>query len=73
MVKRRDVSFEHHPVLSRANGPGVIDRWSQTWSEAIRYHSLPKVRVAWRIGLKPPVERLRSNEACAIHDLHESK
>ena len=45
--------FEHHPVLSRANVQRVINRWSQTWSEAIRYHSVPKIRVAWRIGLKP--------------------
>ena len=65
--------FEHHPVLSRANVQGVINRWSQSWSEAIKYHSIPKVRVAWRIGLKPPVVRLRSNAARAIQNLREMK
>ena len=65
--------FEHHPVLSRANVQRVINRWSQTWSEAIRYHSIPKLRVAWRIGLKPLVVRLRSKAARAIQNLRESK
>ena len=65
--------FEHHPVLSRANVQRVINRWSQTWSEAIRYHCIPNVRVAWRIGLKPLVVRLRSNAARAIQNLRESK
>ena len=63
--------FEHHPVLSRAIVQRVINRWSQTWSEAIKYHSIEKVRVAWRIGLKPLVVRLRSNAARAIQNLHE--
>ena len=65
--------FEHHPALSRANVQRVINRWSQTWSEAIRYHSIPKVGVAWRIGLKPLVVRLRSNAARAIQNLRLSK
>ena len=38
--------FEHHPVLSRANVQGVINRWSQTCSEAISNHNTPKVRVS---------------------------
>ena len=65
--------FEHYPVLSRANVQRVINRWSQTWSEAIRYHSSPNVRVAWRIRMKPLVVRLRSNAARVIQNLRESK
>ena len=33
--------FERYPVLSRANVQGVIERWNQTWSEAIRHHNIP--------------------------------
>ena len=65
--------FEHHLVLSRANVQGVSNRWSRTWSEAIRYHNIPKVRVAWRSGLKPLVVRLRSNAARATQNMRESK
>ena len=64
--------FEHHLLLSRANAQGVIDGWSQTWSEGIRQHNIPKVRVAWRIGLTPLVVRLRSNAARAIQNLRKS-
>ena len=64
--------FEHHLVLSRANVQGVINRWSQTWSEAIRHHNVPRVRVAWRIGLRPLVVRFRSNAARAIQNLRKS-
>ena len=64
--------FEHHPVLSRANVQGVIDRWSRTWSEAVRHRSISKVRAAWRIGLKLLVVRLRSNAARAFQNLRKS-
>ena len=61
--------FEHHPVLSRAHVQGVIERWSQTWSEAIRHHKSPGVRVAWKFCLKHLVVRLRLNAARAVQDL----
>ena len=60
---------EHHPVLSRANVQGVIERWSQTLSEAIRHYNIPRIRVAWRIGLKPLVVRLRSKASRVIQNL----
>ena len=52
---------EDRPVLSLANVQGVIERSGTTIFQ--------KIRVAWRICLKPLVVLLRSNAARAIQNL----
>ena len=60
---RRGVSFEYHPVLSRANLQSAVDSWSVNWAAAFEHHGFPSARIAWKLSLKPLVVRLR---ACAM-------
>ena len=67
-------AFGHHPVRSRANVQRVIDRWSQTWSEATRHHNTPKKsELLGELGCALEVERSTCRPETAQFELRRSE